>query len=68
MNKKIRVTLTTGFDSWFKEETSSGVVWGREITEEVLLSQEEAQELLQDYLYKMDYAEALSFCKKYKKR
>jgi hypothetical protein len=68
MNKKIRVTLTTGFDSRFKEETPSGVIWGREITEEALLSQEEAQELLQDYLQKMDYADALNFCDKYKKR
>ena len=68
MNKKIRVTLRTGFDSWFKEETSSGVFRGREITEEVLLSQEEAQELLQDYLYKMHYVDALRFCNKYKKQ
>lgn len=62
---KVRIPIKFETDS--KEETPSGVFYGKEVVEYINLTSKEAQELIQQQINKMDYDEAKDFYEKYRK-
>lgn len=68
MSNKIKLILATGYNVKAEHPTELGILHGEEFIEEVSLSMKQAQELLQsEVVNKLDYREAIKFCKKYSK-
>jgi|10_taG_2_1085330.scaffolds.fasta_scaffold02012_16 hypothetical protein len=65
--KMIKITLETGYDHNYERKTSAGVFRGKAVYEEVELTGEEAQKLLQGFLNRLDQGGAAQFVNKYKK-
>ena len=63
----IKITLETGYDHNYIKKTSSGVFKGKAIYQEVTLTEEEAQKLLQGFLNRLDQGSAVQFVNKYRK-
>ena len=63
----IKITLETGYDFNHEKRTPHGVFKGKAIYEEVKLTEDQAQKLLQGFLNRLDTGSAKQFIKKYKK-
>ena len=63
----IKITLETGYDFDHEKRTSQGVFKGKVIYEQVELTEDQAQKLLQGFLNRLDTGSARQFIKKYKK-
>ena len=62
----IEVTVAVDYDSSYTEETEYGVAVGKEITEVVRVPIEDAGDMVQSQVSKLDYYGAREFVKKYK--
>lgn len=62
----IEVTVAVDYDSSYTEETEYGVAVGKEITEVVRVPIEDAVDMVQSQVSKLDYYGAREFVKKYK--
>ena len=65
--KMIKITLETGYDHDYEKVTSHGTHKGRVTCDEVELTEEQAQKLLQGFLNRLDQGSAKHFINKYKK-
>ena len=63
----IKITLETGYDFDYEKRTPQGVFKGKAIYEQVELTEDQAQKLLQGFLNRLDTGSARQFIKKYKK-
>lgn len=63
----IKVTIKYGFDRSHKSETPLGTLYGKELSKEIKLTNDEAREVIQSLLDKMEYQEAAKFAEKYSK-
>ena len=65
--KMIKITLETGYDQSYERVTPIGTRIGRATSEEVELTEEQAQNLLQGFLNRLDQGSAIQFINKYNK-
>jgi len=63
----IKIILETGYDHNYEKVTPHGTYKGRVTSDEVELTEEQAQKLLQGFLNRLDQGSANQFIKKYKK-
>ena len=64
----IEITVTVDYDSSHAEQTENGVQLGREITEVVRVPIEDAVDIVQSQVGKLDYYRAREFVKKYREK
>jgi|TARA_R110000751_G_scaffold83357_1_gene167383 hypothetical protein len=65
--KMIKIVLETGYDQHYEKATPNGTHKGSVTYEEVELTEEQAQKLLQGFLNRLDQGSAIQFINKYKK-
>ena len=63
----IEVDVVVGYDRSYKEETEHGVVCGVELSETVRIPIEDAVDIVQSQVLRLDYDAAIKLVKKYKK-
>ena len=69
MSKKdyMEVEVMVGYDSSHEEQTDRGVFMGKELKETVRIPIEDAKDIVQSTVYRLDYGAAREFADKYKK-
>ena len=69
MSKKdyIEIEVIVGYDPDYSEQTEVGVMKGKEFKEIVRIPIEDAKDIVQSTVYRLDYGAAREFADKYKK-
>lgn len=63
----MKLKIPIKFETGHKEETPSGIFYGKEVVKYVELTPEEVKKIIQQHINEMDYREAEEFYKKYNK-
>ena len=63
----IEVEVMVGYDQSHEEQTEQGVFMGKELKETVRIPIEDAKDIVQSTVYRLDYGAAREFANKYKK-
>ena len=63
----IEIEVSVGYDPLHEEKTELGVLLGKELKEIVRIPIEDAKNIVQSTVYRLDYEAAREFADKYKK-